>query len=58
MGDFCCVVVVSKVDEVSVDEGVVDVSVPENLHNVEDVFRFMVFNCGFVMAECMKADLR
>ncbi len=31
---------------------------PQDLHNMEDVFRFVVFHCGFVVSECVEADLR
>ena len=57
MGYFCCVVVVFEVYELCVDEGVVDVFVAEDLHDVEDVFGFVVFHCCFVVAECVEADL-
>ena len=57
MGDFRCVIVVFEVDEVSIDQRVVDASVSQDLHNVEDVFRFVVFHRGFVVSKSVKTDL-
>ena len=41
-----------------VDEGVFDVSVSEELHDVEDVFGFVIFHCGFPVSECVEGYLR
>ncbi len=57
MGYFRCVVVVFEVDEVSIDSRVVDASVPQDLHDVENVFRLVIFHCCFVVSECVWTDL-
>lgn len=57
MSDFRRVVVVFEVDEMGVNQSVVDASVSQDLHDVEDVFRLVIFHCCFVVSECVEADL-
>lgn len=49
--DFAYPLICLEVDEVRVDEGVSDVFVPENLHYVEDVFRFVIFHCSLEVSQ-------
>ncbi len=58
MCDFGGVFVVFEVYEMGVDEGVLDASVSEDLHYVEDVFGAVIFHRGFPVAESVEADLQ
>lgn len=58
MGYFHGAFVVFEADYLRVFEGVCDASVAEDLHYVEYVSGFVVFNCGFPVAERVKADLQ
>ena len=49
VGDPVRVFVVSEVDELRVNKRVIDVPVAEHFHDVEEVFRLVVFHCGFPM---------
>jgi hypothetical protein len=40
-----------------VDEGVLNASVAEDSHDVEDVFGFLVFHGGFEVSKRMKGEL-
>jgi hypothetical protein len=42
--------VVMNVYQVRVDQGILDVFVAENIHDVEDVSCAVVFHCGFPVA--------
>lgn len=57
MGYLDCVIVVFEVNEVCVDEGVVDVSVAQDPHYVEDVLGFVVFHGRFEVSERVEGDL-
>jgi len=57
VGDFCGVFVVFEVYELGVDEGVLDASVSEDLHDVEDVFCAVVFHGCFPVAKGVEAYL-
>ncbi len=50
--------VVSKIDEPSVEKGVLDISVSEQLHYLKDALGFVVFRCGFPVSECMEGYLQ
>ena len=41
------VIVVLEADELSVEESVLDVSVAEHFHDVQDISGFVVFHGGF-----------
>lgn len=56
-GNFGDVVVVLEVDELCVHQGVIDVLVSEDSHDMKDVFGFVVFNGGFEMSESVEADV-
>ena len=43
---------------VSVNQRVVDASVPQDLYDVENVFRLVIFHCCFVVSECVEVNLR
>jgi len=45
------------VDKLGVYEGVFDVSVSEELHDVENVFCFVIFHRGFPVSECVEGYL-
>jgi len=55
----CAVVLVwfLKVCELRVPHGVLDVSVSQQLHHMEDVFGLVVFHCCLPVSEGMKVDL-
>ena len=55
MCDFCGVFIVFEVHELSVDEGVLDASMSEEMHYVEDVFGFGVFHCDLKATERVDA---
>jgi hypothetical protein len=57
VGYFGRVIVVFEVDQMRVDEGVVDVSVTEELHDVKNVLGLVVFHCGFPVSEGVEFDL-
>jgi hypothetical protein len=40
-----------------VDQSVPDVLVPEDFYDLKNALCLVVLHCGFVVSECMKADL-